>query len=503
MATMSTADINAIKNHQSGFQSGQADAFVLGTELFANNPSYLGQYYARNGRKITTLSKMRSFFPGRLTTAASDSPIIGHWEGIDMRNTFGVKSITAGGQTDTATIVIADDDVYTERPDGAPADVTRTRPRIKDTIEAVAGGNRYVVTAKSADQKTITVRSFDGTAPAGEISIGMTLRVGAPITSEGTDDIAPLRKLRAKYTNRFWISPEKDVVTGSHLTSRGGYHMLADGRIYLEGIRDAEIRSEYNKSDVWLFGKQVENTAGIGMYSDPLKENTYLSGTQGLLDYALMLGEEVEVDPAGMTEEDFYAITQSYHDNFVGVDTVMGFFGSGLNQVVEEALASKINYTWVIGVSDQYVPADAKPYWGNDAGSIQGAFLSLGINGFEMNGIKFLKTAAPEFNDKYGAGAVGYKNWGILSPMGSLDDINGVAVPRLGYEYRGTQGYSRENELYVITGAGNSSILTGTQFNQLTKSSKWDAAEFFLRWEIAPHFAGGDQMTVLRPATGS
>lgn len=502
MATMSAADIAAIKGRQGAFQSGQADAFVTGTELFTTNPSYLGKYYARNRKRLTTLAKIRAFFPGRLATSASDSPIIGHFEGIDMRDTVLISAITPGSQTNQAILTIDPSDRYTETPEGAPAPVTRTRPRRMDTIEAVAGGDRYVVVAKSADQTQITIESFSGLAPSTEITPGMVVRVAAPIKSEGTEQIAPLRKLRARYTNRFWISPETDVVTGSHLTSRGGWQMLEDGRIYLEGVKDAEFRSEYAKSDVWLFGKQVEEGVSIGMFSEPLGENTYLTGTQGLLDYARMIGEEIEVDPAGLTLDDFYFITNLYHDMGLGIDTAMGLFGSNLNQKVEQAF--DINYSWVIGVSDRYVPADARPYWGNTPDEIQNAFVSLGINGFEVNGVKFLKTMAPEFNDVRGAGAIGYKDWGILVPFGYMPTYGGKEeIPTMGYQYRGTQGYSRENELWVKTGAGNSSILTGTQFSQLTKSSQWDAAQFFLRWEIAPEFAGGDQYITFVPGSGS
>lgn len=499
MSTMSDADIAAIKNGQTGFQSGQADAFVLGTELFKDNPSYLGQYYNRAGQKMTTLAKIRNFFPGRLSTESSSSPIIGHWEGIEMRDTVKISAIAAGATAAEAVLTIDPSDIYTETPAGAPAPVTRSRPRIKDTINAVAGGDTYVITAKSADQKTITVRSFSGANPNVEITVGKTIVVGPPITPEGTDSIQPLRKIRARYQNKFWISPEKDTVTGSHLTSRGGYHILPDGRIYMEGVKDAEMRSERNKSQVWLFGQEVGANQSIGTFSKPLGENTYLSGTQGLLDYTAMLGEEFEVPTAGLTSDDFYTITNIYHDLGFNVDTLMGFLGSGLNQKVEKALEDKINYSWVIGVSDQYVPDEAKPYWGNTPDKIQGAFVTLGINGFEINGVKFLKTAAPEFNDGRGPGAIGYKDWGVWMPFGYIETEDQGSIARLGYEYRGTAGYSRENELYVVTGAGNSSILTGSKFNQLTKSSEWDAAEFYLRWEIAPHFAGGDKFLLMKP----
>lgn len=503
MATMSQSDIDLIKQGQGAFQSGQADAFVIASDIFANNPSLMGRYYARNRQKMTTLQKLRMFYPGRISTSPSSSPIIGHYEGIDMRNTFTISAIAAGSSTKQAVLTIDPSDRYIETPDGAPAAVTRTRPRVKDTIKVVAGGDTYVVVAKSADQTQITVESFSGLAPSAEISAGTIAVVGAPIKSEGTDQIAPLRKIRARYQNRFWISPETDVVTGSHLTSRGDARMLEDGRIYLEGIKDAEFRSEHNKSWVWLFGEQVATGNSIGMYSDPLQENTYLSGTQGLLDYAAMLGETIEVDAAGMTEADFYGIVNIYHDLGISVDTLMAFLGSNLNQKVESALRDRIDYSWVIGVSDQYVPNDAKPYWGTSEDQIRGAFVNLGINGFVIDNVKFLKTAAPEFNDGRSAGAIGYKDWGVIAPFGYAPTLDGPEIPIMGYQYRGVPGYSRENEVWVKTGAGNSSILTGTTFSQLYKTSEWDAAQFFLRWEIAPEFAGGDQYILLQPAAGS
>lgn len=503
MATMTQADIDAIRNGQGAFQSGQADAFVIGSDIFANNPSLMGRYYSRNRQKMTTLQKMRMFFPGRLSTSPSSSPIIGHYEGIDMRNTVTISAITAGSAANEAVLTIDPADVYTETPYGAPAPVTRTRPRIKDTIQVTAGGPLYVVIAKSANQQQITIKSFDSAAPSAEITPGTTVVVGAPIKSEGTDQIAPLRKLRARYENGFWISPETDVVTGSHLTSRGDARMLEDGRIYLEGIKDAEFRSEANKSDVWLFGQQVATGNSIGMYSEPLGENTYLTGTQGLLDYAEMLGETIEVDPAGMTFDDFYGLVNVYHDLGINVETLMMFLGSNLNAKVEAAWSTRIDYSWVIGVSDQYVPQDARSYWGTSEDQIRGAFVNLGINGAVIDNVKFLKTSVPEFNDGRARGAIGYKDWGVIAPFGYAPTLDGPEIPMMGYQYRGVSGYSRENEVWVKTGAGNSSILTGTTFANLYKTSQWDAAQFFLRWEIAPEFAGGDQYIVLQPATGS
>lgn len=499
MANMTPADIAALKNGQSGYEGGQADAYVLGTELFKSNPSYLGRYYNRGNKKMTTLSKINLFFPGRLSTAPSDSPVIGHLEGVHMRDTFKVSAIAAGSTTNEAIITVDPADQYDRQAERGPV-TKQVRARVQDTLEFVAGGDKYVVVAKPTST-TLTIRSFSGTAPSAEITVGATARVGAPIKSEGTDQIAPLIKNRVRWENRFWISDETDVVTGSHLTSRS--RILPDGRIYLEGVRDAELRLEYAKSDIFLFGQMVADTVAIGMYSEPLKDTTYLSGTQGLLDYADMVGEEIFIDAAGMTIDDLYAITNIYHDNNFGVDKVLGLFGSNLNQKFDTALADKLNYTWVVGVSDQYVPADARPYWGNTPDEIQGQFMSIGFNGLELNGITFLKTAAPEFNDGGGAGAIGYKDWGVITPFSYIPMEQGNDIPAIGYQYRGTDGYSRENELWVVTGAGNRSILTGTQFSQISKSSEWDAAMYYLRTEIAPEFAGGDQYILVKPNPGS
>lgn len=504
MSTIDQATIDAIKNGQANFEVGVSDQLLIPTEAFSNNPNFLGKLFKRNNKAIPLLTKMRTFFPGRLSTSESSSPIIGHSEEITLRNTFKVSSITAVSGN-KATIVIDNADVYTYRPDGAPADVTKTRPRVKDTIYAVAGGDAYVVTAKSADQKTITIESFSGSAPASEILSGQVVRVGAPINSEGSNQIAPLFKHWGRYQNRFWISPETSIVSGSNLTSRGMFEILPDGRIYSQAIEDMDIRSAAAKSDVWLFGKQVEST--ISQYSEPLSENMYLHGTQGLLDYTKMIGEEIEYDPVvGWALEDFYDITNIYHDMGSNVSTVMGLFGSSLNRKIEEGLRSKLNYSWVMGVSDQFVPANAKSYWGNSESEIQGAFLNLGINGFDLDGITFLKTAVGEFNDVHNAGALGYKDWGIIVPMSYTKIKYGSkesSIPTMGYQYRGADGYSRENEMWVITGAGNKSILTGTKFTELNKSSEWDAAQFHMRWEIAPEFSGGDQFALIKPVQGS
>jgi hypothetical protein len=87
----------------------------------------------------------------------------------------------------------------------------------------------------------------------------------------------------------------------------------------------------------------------------------------------------------------------------------------------------------------------------------------------------------------------------IAAPLGRAGE-QADKTPYLGYEYRGTAGYSRENEVWCDSGAGSKAII---RKGDLFKTSEFDAHRTYLRSEIAPHFALGEQFIVMHPQGSS
>lgn len=509
---MSQADIDLLKGQgPSHVEQAAADTFVLDAEIIKDHPNILNTYFTRNGRQMTSLRKFGLIFPGRLSTAPSESPFTSHYEKPFTKRTFTVDAIVAGTVANQAVITLSADDIVTID-NGYGQTYVESMPRVKDTFQATPMGTLYRIIEKSADQSEITVQSFDGSDPETEIEAGMVMTIGASLQGEGMDQNRPLQPRRTKYTNTFWITPETDVVSGSHLTTRVSFDVVpGSGQLFLEGLDDMYVRHEYSKGNIWLFGQQTAQGA-ITDYSDLLGANVGVMGSQGLLDYARQMGGEILIDPNDFGVEDMYALAAEYHDLSVGVTDILLGQGYGINQSLERNFAGLglLNYNWVIGVSDKYIDESRRSKWGASLGEegMKGSWISLGFTGFTLGQFNFLQTAIPEFNDSRGPGAIGYNNFMIAMPFGTTNvtgaDGRDTLIPYFGYEYRGTAGYSRESELWMKAGAGSAALINSkTRFNGFTKNDQWDGVSFYMRSEIAPHFAKGDAFRIFRPGAAS
>lgn len=317
MSPEAIAQLNGVG--PSHVERASADTFVLDSEIIKDHPNLLRTYFQRANRRMTSLRKFGLIFPGRLNKNESHSPFTSHYEKGQIKDTITVGTITAGTTAGTAVITLTPDDIETTD-NGYGQTYTLSRPRVKDTIQATAMGVLYRVIEKTANQQTITIESFNGADPLDEIEVGQVLFVGAPIQGEGMDQNAPLQPIRQKYTNTFWITPETDVVTGSHLTTKVGFDVVpGSGQLFLEGLHDMSTRAEYNKGNIWLFGQQAEQGA-LTDYSELIQQNVGVPGTQGLLDYARMMGGEILIDPNDFGLEDMYEIAAMYHDMVIGTD---------------------------------------------------------------------------------------------------------------------------------------------------------------------------------------
>lgn len=484
-------------------ESASADAFILGSDLLKENPNLLNKYFKQGSRQMTTLQKLGSLGFGKgVTKSASDSPYTGHYEKPRVKTTFTVGQIIgAGSAANELVIELAASDMVT-----SATGSIQSRPRETETVQFVAGGRTYLIIDKdiTTNPHRITVKADQtGFDPEDEIIEGGVGSIFGTIKAEGTGQPKSLRPRRYKYQNTFWITADTDVVTGTNLTTTIKWNPVPGSNLlWMEGLRDMEMRNENSKGNIWMFGRQTDANNWT-QYSDVFEENASIAGTQGLVEFIQQNGYDFQYDPTDFGVEDLRALANYFHDINLGTSDIMLLQGYNVNQLIETSMADKLNYNWVIGVSDRAIADSVSKNWGvgeDRKYNAEGAFINLGITGFALGQYTFMQTSAPEFNNAQGQGAIGYKDWMIAAPFGMASVEGDDNVPYIGYEYRGSNGYNRENEVWTKSGAGNRAI---TGRSDLYKTSELDGCFFYVRSEIAPHFALGEQFAIFRPEGSS
>lgn len=473
----------------SHIESAQGDVFVLGSTLLADNPQLLSTYFKESGYPPTTLSKLKMFGMGTMVRKGVEGPITGHYEKARPKDVFTVGEIM-GTEGNEITIALSPDDMYTS--DNTIGTTIFSRPRVTEVYQFAITGTQYRVIAKdrTVNPHQITLEANGEVDPADDIVEGSIASLITTMSGEGTGQPEPLRPIRYKYQNTFAIIKETDITSGTHLTTAAPFQTVpGTNLIWKEGLRDAEMRMEQMKGHTWMFGQQA---TGWTDYSDPLKSEVPIPGTQGLLDYALENGLDFEYSASDFDDADLYELSNYYHDIRVGASEILLIEGYNFNQKIEKFFSTRYNYNWVIGVSDRYVREGVRNARNFDPNGFteEGMFVNMGITGFGLGNYTFLQTSAPELDYIGGAGLIGGKDWAIGVPFGFAGADNAEGRPYVGYEWRGTPGYSRENELWVNGGAGN---------DRVVKSSEFDVQNTYMRSEIAPHFALGEQFVVIHP----
>lgn len=478
-----------------------ADQYYLKSDLIKEYPNLLSTYYKQGGRQVTTMEVLGILQFGRLTKSPSDSPFTGHWEKPIMKRLVHVGSIAAGTQTKEAVITLDASDMF-PLDNGLNRTSNRSAVRVKDTLDIGIANRKFLVVAKNSavNPNTITIHSNDGSNPMDVISAGSVLNIFGNVSAEATGQNASLLPLKYKYQNTFWITKDTDTVSGSNLTTKVGFNVVPNSsKLYLEGIEDMEDRARLEKGQVWMFGSKATSWTE---FSDPANDTFDIPGTEGLYDAVFNSGYNMFYDPNDFGKEDLRELTNYYQTINLTTTDILLLQGMRAKQTLEDSVRDLLNYNWVIGVSDQYIMKNKPEQWGAGLGkdyNPEGMFLNMGINGFVVDGYTFMQKASPEFNNAYGAGAVGdYIDTMIAAPIGNARNADNT--PYTGYEYRGTDGYNRENEVWIKAGAGNRGIFTKGDF---IKTSQYDAANFYIRSEFAPHFSLLNQFALIRPQQAS
>lgn len=501
---MATYSDPAMQQNQtpSHLEMGAADLYILKSDLLREHPNLLPTYFKQGGKQFTTMDMLNVLQFGRLSKSPSDSPYTGHWEKPITKNLVHIGSIGAGSKASEAIITLDASDMFTVD-NGVGGTFTKSRPRVSEVLDSGVPGVKFRITAKNkaVNPNTITIESNDGSSPQAVLGAGDVLNIVATVKGEYTGQPTPLQPLRYRYQNTFWITADTDMISGSNLTTRVGFNVVpGSNKLYLEGMDDMEDRHQYAKGMVWMFGSQADNWTD---FSAPLDETVPIFGTEGLYDGVSNSGFNLLYDDTAFGRADLRELVNYYQSINLSTTDILLLQGLTARQILEDDIEGLVDYTWCIGISDAYIARGRESQWGAAMGkdyNPQGMFLNMGVTGIVVDGYTFMMKGAPEFNNEYGAGAVGdYKKTMIAAPIGFARDAE--RTPYTGYEYRGSDGYNRENEVWFKAGAGNKGVVGGKA--DFIKTSQYDGVSYYLRSEIAPHFSLLNQFAIIKPGQAS
>lgn len=480
-------------------QGGYSDHFILGSTLLADYPHLLPTYFQNVGKKVPFLNKLMAMGFFKRNMQASDSPKTGHYEKPRTKNFFGISAIISGGGTAGEAIVVAllaTDMLSVTDTFGTVSRFSRPR---KYEVYKAEDGNSYKVMNKdeTTNPHRITLQPKKSTVNTNAgILVGGKFAYINVERGEGSKTVAPLKAQRFKYSNGFTIMPEREVISGSNLTTGVSFNPVPGkpNLLCLEGIDDTEVRFEEAKSNWFIWG---ETSDQITDFSDILNETMPVPGSEGLIPYIKAAGYTINFgDVDSYDIDDAFAVSNYYHDLSVGVSSVIQLQGRNLanrKDVFLKEFQDNTNISY--SLTNQFMKegmAAAKTL--DPKFTSNGMFMALDFSGYRIGSLNFIATSMAEFDDTYGMGKMGWKDVQINMPLGTFQSEDKTMVPYVGLEWRGKDGYSRMNEVWSTSGAGR--IASVSQF---TKCLEDDGYNMFLRAELAQHFGNGIQMVIEKP----
>ena len=472
-------------------QGGGADVLLTPGDYFRNNPGKQQMYFRKNNLRPTFLHKLKVLGFSQGTQAR----YIEHWEEPQVKEHFKIGGvITAATGVGLPIVLSIDPEDMLPMPDDMGGTQYGSRPRATETFIA-ADTNEYRIELKdeSVNPHRITVRPVDTTVNANTALVaGAYAYIISPIKAEATGQVKGLIPRYYKYTNRFAITDETDLVSGTFMTIKAPFNPVPGkpGYFYVKGLADAEVRHERAKGLRCVHGRIFDNAS---QYSDPFGKTFKIPGTEGLLEFATTYGlDDTYTNQGAYTIDDLFSIPAYYKDLQLPYGDIAVMQGGNMSRKTDILLKDFVSDTCVEYVSKNYMGSalnamrmDAPQYAGKEL------FVNFGFKGFWLDGYNVVFTglneldiALPGFN---------YKDWQLAVPMGLFTNKkNDDRQPIMGYEYKENPeiGYSRETEIWHTGGAGPAIV---------NKCSEFDVKNSFMRSEFAPHFSHGQWWIVQRP----
>lgn len=472
-------------------QGGTAEVLMTPGDYFRNNPAEQAQYFRKNALRPTFLHKLKVLGYSKGTQAR----YMEHFEEPQVKEYFKIGAVVtaATGVGESIVVSVSADSMYSWGDDMGGTQ-NGSRPRATETF-ILPDLNEYRIITKNENvvPHQLTIKPTNKAINANtKVVAGASCYIIGPIKAEATGQVKGLTSRFYKYTNTFAIVDETDLVSGTAMTIKSPFAPIPGkpNYFYIKGFADAEVRHERAKGLRAVHGRKMDNAVD---FSEKFGKNFAFKGTEGLLEFATTYGFDDPFNNLGeVTVQDQFAIAKYYADLQLPYGDIVVMQGSNAAEKTDVLLKDYIDNSVVSYVGDEYMgSALAAARMDSPEYDAKKMFVSFGFKGFHFGGFNVIYTGLNELNNA--TPGFNLKDWQIAAPMGLFSDKRSDAMtPIMGYEYKTNPeiGYSRENEIWHIGGAGPSIV---------NKCSEFDVKESFIRSEFGPHFSHGQWYLVQRP----
>ena len=315
------------------------------------------------------------------------------------------------------------------------------------------------------------------------IAIGQGYFLGTNMWHEGSGLPEGRTSRVIEYHNTFQISKESVSTTGSELTNEMYFEPIEDmpGSFFLKLESDCYYRFERACDGGLMWGQSVTNP-NVSQFSSELGFDVPLTGTEGLVEFATVNGQTIGYTTYQLS--DFDDLSLYYQSNRPNTRDIMCLQGALLNTRVENVLQDLLNADINSQITKDFLYGDGVFRDDVQAVSPEKLAIKIGFRGLMKSNFRYCFNVVANFSEVVGAGAPGYRysEWQIAMPVGyAQNKSSDTRVPTMGYEYKELKGYSRENILAKITGAG-----TNQGFEQVANEN--DIKKCGMISEYAAHY---------------
>lgn len=458
-------------------EGGHAD-FLLKTDMLRRAPGAFRQLAEQYQQPVLFTEILDTLNLGGTVSKAHQSPYVDFYFAHDDDRYFAIGSVvtpqTAAG--DPVTVALAASEMKTQ--DGRKM----SRPRKMEVIQDKNGNNWKIINkitnTSGTNPHQLVLQPADSTLAATFAANDRFFIIG-PEGAEATGQPKGLVKDHGLYTNRFAIMKETDLTSGTNMTTNQAGLFEVPGLskwAYVDGIDEASIRHERNKSSIVIHGQLSDN---IFDYSPDFDTDVLDHSTEGLIQSIETQGTIQTYDTAaGYDMADFQRAVSKFRNQRLNASDIVviqgGTIAGDVQNVLVDYMGKEVNMKYF---SDKYIK---QRYKAGERFSSEDLFIQMGFNGIGFGNYKFIFREATELNGLYGddgyTAGVAYDTWQFFIPLFTKKDARtNATMPSMQLLHRGQDvgGYQRLNEIWKTGGAG-----------PIQKTDEWDVMRTYLRSEI-------------------
>jgi len=440
-------------------------------------------------------------------SSGSDTPTIGHYElGWEVTGCTVNAIITASaGAGNPLIFSLSAGDMYDTGVTSGGTSIQGSYPIVGDILE-LYDRTQVIVTAKNkaTSPHRLTVKPLDDSIDLDDvINAAETYKVLHNLHAEGSG----LPETRAprimKYTNEFALIKHAFEITGHEMTN-AVYHETVPGDPSSAGkpsmmlLKDSDVlRYERSKSYALLLGQQ---TSGLATLVTETNLDSPITSTEGLVQFGLTAGFTDTYTVGSYAVNDFDTISAKISDersvSSMEMFTLDGPAISAETENILNTFFAQDLVPFVNNIIDGYSDALRGYQESIDGGDNT---VGLGYSVIRKGGLTYHMKRLDEFHDVQGGGSTDYeyRNYRIAVPAGFANNIRtNKPRPMVGYEYKQSGNYSREDVWGDFSGAGVGGNNTpyGRAVNEV------DSYKRFMISHIAGHWACGNSIVMQIPA---